>query len=34
MNNNTVNNNYQAVEIACSAEFSSYGCQEPMDEDE
>ncbi len=34
MNDNRMNDHYESVDIACSAEFSSYGCQEPADDDE
>ena len=34
MINNRINSNFEPVDIACSAEFSSYGCQVPMDDDE
>ncbi len=33
MNNNRINENYESVEIACSAEFSSFGCQGSIDDD-
>lgn len=34
MINNRINSNFEPADIACSAEFSSYGCQEPADDDE
>lgn len=34
MIDNRVNNNYESSDIACSAEFSAYGCKESVDDNE